>query len=158
MPFIIRWPGRIPADTVSDEIVHQVDLFTTLASVVGGKVPEDRVIDGIDQMDFFMGKSEKSDRDSVVLYVGEQLFGVKWRNWKMAFKEIDGGRAPQKIYTTPALFDLYSDPREMFPERGLLENAWVRYPMNKVLKEHLVSLKKEPPVPKGAPDPYIPER
>ncbi len=36
-PFIIRWPGKIPAGTVNNEIVHEMDLFPTLAHVAGGK-------------------------------------------------------------------------------------------------------------------------
>lgn len=45
----------------------------------------------MDQADFFLGKQAKSNRESVVVYVGNQLFGVKWRNWKMMLKEIDNG-------------------------------------------------------------------
>jgi arylsulfatase len=48
-PFIIRWPGKVPADRVNNEIVHIVDLFTTLAHVGGADVPKDRAIDGVDQ-------------------------------------------------------------------------------------------------------------
>jgi arylsulfatase A-like enzyme len=48
VPFIIRWPGKIPAGGVSNEIVHEMDLFTTFAAIVGGKVPTDRAIDGVD--------------------------------------------------------------------------------------------------------------
>jgi arylsulfatase A-like enzyme len=47
-PFIIRWPGRVPAGHVSNEIVHIVDLFTTLARVGGAEVPKDRPIDGVE--------------------------------------------------------------------------------------------------------------
>ena len=38
-PFIIRWPGRIPAGRVSNEIVHEVDTFTTFATIAGAEVP-----------------------------------------------------------------------------------------------------------------------
>jgi arylsulfatase A-like enzyme len=62
-PFIIRWPGKIPAGRVSNEIVHIVDLFTTLAHVGGAEVPKDRPIDGVDQLDFFLGKQEASNRE-----------------------------------------------------------------------------------------------
>ena len=40
MPFAIRWPGKIAAGGVSDEIVHEMDLFPTLAKIVGGEVHE----------------------------------------------------------------------------------------------------------------------
>src|SRR5262249_18881330 len=62
-PFIIRWPGRIPAGRVSNEIVHEVDTFTTFAKIAGAKVPQDRPIDGVDQTNFLRGKSEKSNRE-----------------------------------------------------------------------------------------------
>ena len=56
-PCIIRWPGRIPAGRVSNEIVHQVDLFPTFAAAVGADiVPKDRAIDGVNQLPFLEGK------------------------------------------------------------------------------------------------------
>ena len=55
-PFIIRWPGMVSAGRVNNEIVHIVDIFTTLAHVGGAEVPKDRPIDGVDQLDFFLGK------------------------------------------------------------------------------------------------------
>ena len=89
VPFLIRWPERIPPKQVSNEIVHAVDLFVTLANWAGGKIPKDRTIDGADQTDFMMGKTEKSARESVMIYIGNEFFGVKWRNWKMLLKDLD---------------------------------------------------------------------
>src|SRR5207253_9646580 len=63
VPFIIRWPGRIPAGRMSNEIVHEVDTFTTFAKIAGAQVPQDRPIDGTDQTDFLLGKSERSNRE-----------------------------------------------------------------------------------------------
>ena len=40
VPFIARWPGKIPAGRTSDEIVHGVDMFATLARFTGAKVPD----------------------------------------------------------------------------------------------------------------------
>src|SRR6516165_151705 len=56
VPFIVRWPGRIPAGRVSNEIVHEVDTFTTFATIAGAEVPQDRPIDGMDLTDFLLGK------------------------------------------------------------------------------------------------------
>ena len=83
VPFIIRWPGRVPASAVSNEIVHEMDMFATFAKLTGGKVPTDRIIDSVDQSEFLMGKQKKSNRDGLIVYLGNDLFGVKWRNWKM---------------------------------------------------------------------------
>ena len=46
-PFLIRWPGKIPAGKVSNEIVHMVDTFSTFASIAGAKVPTDRLMEWI---------------------------------------------------------------------------------------------------------------
>ena len=54
VPFAIRWPGRITPGTSSDEIVHAMDLYPTLARIAGGAVPDDRIIDGIDVSDFLL--------------------------------------------------------------------------------------------------------
>ena len=45
-------PARIPAGRVSNEIVHEVDTFTTFARIAGAQVPQDRPIDGVDQTRF----------------------------------------------------------------------------------------------------------
>ena len=158
VPFIIRWPEKIPAGVVSNEIVHEMDLFPTLARIVGGKVPSDRVIDGVDQFDFFAGKQKKSNRESVVIYVGNEVFGVKWRNWKMTTKEVASAWGQVvKTYPIPVWYDLHTDPKEEYPiEPRWIENTWVRWPAGQVLVDHAASLQKEPPIRPGTPDPYKP--
>src|SRR5262245_8505978 len=84
-PFIIRWPGHVAAGTVNNEIVHIADLYPTLARVGGAEVPHDRPIDGVDQLDFFLGKQERSNREGFPAHVADRLSAVKWRNWKMHF-------------------------------------------------------------------------
>lgn len=156
VPFILRWPKKVPAGRVSNEIVHQMDLFPTLVRLAGGSVPTDRVIDGLDQSDFFLGRSRESARESFVIYVGEEIFGVKWQNWKMLTREFDDGTGLGAIknYGVPRFYNLYDDPRELHPwtaERG--GQLWVRWPIMAVLTEHLQSLKDEPPILPGTPDP-----
>ncbi len=69
VPFVVRWPGQIPAGSMSDEVVHEMDLFPTLARIAGGRVPDDRVIDGVDQTDFFLGRQTNSNRDGIIVYM-----------------------------------------------------------------------------------------
>ena len=159
VPFIIRWPGEIPAGGVSNEIVHEMDLYSTLATAAGGKVPTDRVIDSKDMTKLFTEKSKKSPRESVIVYVGNDIYGVKWRNWKMMTKELDTGFGkPTKIFPVPAFYNLHLDPREEHPVLNTPENLWVRYPAGEKLIEHMESLKKEPPIKPGTPDPYKPPK
>jgi arylsulfatase len=159
VPFIIRWPGKVPSGAVNNEIVHEIDLFPTLARIAGGEVPKDRTIDGVDQTDFFLGKKDQSDRESVVIYVGNELCGVKWRNWKMMLKGLDDAVGEVKTYGIPRFYDLYVDPKEEHPlDTRIPEDLWVRFPMSQILLDHVVSLRKEPPIPPGTPDPYDPSR
>ena len=69
-PFIIRWPGMVPAGRVI------VDIFTTLAHVGGAEVPKDRATDGVDQLDFFLGNLESSNREGFPAYVADRLSAV----------------------------------------------------------------------------------
>ena len=89
VPFAMRWPAKIAAGSESDEIVHAMDLFPTLAKIAGGKVPKDRIIDGVDQSAFLLGKQNKSNREGFIVYMGTKIFAVKWKNWKLHFKELD---------------------------------------------------------------------
>jgi arylsulfatase len=149
VPFLIRWPGKIPAKQVSNEIVHAVDLFVTLAKWVGGKVPNGRTMDGVDQSDFLMGKSQKSARESVMIYIGNELFGVKWRNWKMLLKGIDEDDYSVKTFAYPTFYNLLVDPKEEVPVLNYLADTWVDYPLYQVLEDFQASLEKDP----GTPDP-----
>ena len=142
VPFIVRWPGKIPEGTVSNEIVHEMDLFPTFARIAGGEIPEDRVIDGVDQLDFFLGKQESSNREGIVVYVGKEIFGVKWRNWKMVFKELESAWGTTvKEYGTPLIYDLHTDPKEEFPmDPRWIETTWVRWPASQLILDHVASL------------------
>jgi arylsulfatase len=158
VPFIIRWPNKIPAGSVSNEIVHEMDLFPSLAGIVGGRVPNDRIIDGVDQLDFFTGKQNNSNREHVIVYVGNELYGIKWQNYKMMSKEIDKAFAdPTRSYGVPLIYDLHVDPKE---ENALnsqwYHSGWIRWPAGQYIVEHMVSLKKEPPIRPGTKDPYSP--
>ena len=156
VPFAIRWPGKIPAGSASNEIVHEMDLFTTFARIAGGKVPEDRTIDGVDQTDFFLGKQIKSNREGVIVYMGEEIFGVKWRNWKVNFKEQDTVFSETCSYGTPRVYNLLADPQES--ENVLFPHTWVPKVALGQLGVHLASLKKHPPIKPGTLDPYQPPK
>jgi arylsulfatase len=154
VPFAVRWPGKIDPGRVSDEIVHELDLYPTLARLAGGKVPGDRPIDGIDMSSFFTGSQKKSGRDGFIVYMGNDVFGVKWRNWKLHFKEQTGWNGVLRAYTMPRLYNLMNDPQER--DNVLFPHTWVPKAALPQLQAHVASLKKYPPVPTGAPDPYEP--
>ena len=158
VPFIIRWPGNVQSGSVSNEIVHEMDLFPTIARITGSQLPRDRIIDGVDQLDFFTGVQATSNRESVIVYVGDEIYGVKWRNYKMMSKEIDQAFAdPTRQYGVPLIYDLHTDPKERNPLNSIwYHNSWIRWPASAHLVKHLQSLATEPPIAPGTLDPYTP--
>ena len=89
-------------------------------------------------------------------YVGNEVYGVKWQNWKMMFKELATGTGPVEPWSIPRLFNLHLDPKEEHALSYGAQHAWVVQPAGKILADHVASLKAYPPVPPGAPDPYVP--
>ena len=156
-PFIVRWPGKVPAGAVSNEIVHIVDLYPTLARVGGADVPKDRPIDGVDQLDFLLGKQEHSSREGFPAYVSDRLSAIKWRNWKVHFIWQVNMYDPPLTLPLPKVINLLTDLKE---ERDGVPwtNSWVVAPVTKIVTELLESLKKYPPIEPGTPDPYSPPK
>jgi arylsulfatase A-like enzyme len=155
VPFIVRWPGHVPAGSVSNEIVHVMDIYPTLARIAGAKLPTDRPIDGADQLDFLTFAQPKSNREGFVVYVGNEIFGVKWRDWKMMFKEASNGYSPVQTFNVPRIFNLLADPKEEHHDVYRTQNLWVMKRAARILDEHRRSLQECPPVAPGTPDPDI---
>ena len=141
---------------VSNELVHQVDLFTTLVLAGGGKVPDDRVIDGMDMTEFLLGDAEESGRDTVLCLQGNRLQAVKWRQWKLHLFKQDEFMGTWTPFNEPHLHNLEWDPREEhevdFP------HVWVVHPMAAAGGAFLKTLAAEPPIKPGTPDPYTPPK
>ena len=155
--FIIRWPGRIERGGVSNEIVHIVDLMPTLAAVAGGDVPVDRIIDGVDQLDFFLGEQEESNREGFPAYNGDELFAYKWRDWKIHFVELETMRGSPRPLNIPKIYNLISDPKELYNLVGIDQSvAWILPPVLERVAAFQASLVVEPPIQLGTPDPYSP--
>jgi arylsulfatase len=154
VPFLIRWPGKVPAGRVSDEIVHAVDLFPTIASLLGASVPNDRAIDGVDQSAFFLGESDKSSREGIIVFCADRLQAVKWRNFKVHFYEQETMVSPALRLGIPLLFNLYTNPREDKEKPAV--DSWVIGPVLRMVAEFEESQKEYPLIAMGTPDPYRP--
>lgn len=156
VPFVARWPGKIAAGKSSDEIVHAMDLFPTLARMTGGKIPDDRIIDGFDMNDFFLGRSPKSGREGFVVYMGSEVYGIKWRNWKLHLKEQDSWHSVLRNYPIGRLYNLMTDPQER--DNVIFPHGWVLGGMGPLLAEHARSLRTERPIAPETLDPYTPPK
>ncbi len=154
-PCLIRWPGRIPAGQVSNEIVHQLDLFPTFAAAAGATVPSDRAFDGVNQLPFLEGKQAKSNRQSVLFFTGNQVRAVKWGDWKFHYMYQNNGDPTGTPAGSPTrLFNLRSDPKEESDIKDT--NPWALSIMDKLVADFQATTAKYPHVPARQPDPYIP--
>ena len=152
-PAMIRWPGRIAKGQVTDEIIADLDMYPTIANLIGeeNRIPTDRPIDGMNQADFLHGKQKKSSRDYVVTYVGDTVFAVKWRNIKVHFATAEGTHAVVQKYTFPQVFDISEDPKESFELWGNegYAHAWVMSPVSKILAGLASSMQEFPNIRPG---------
>src|SRR5262249_19268547 len=133
-----------------------VDRFPTLAGIVGASVPTDRPIDGVDQSNFFQGRTEKSAREGILIWCADRLQAVKWRNFKVHFYKQDTMVSPAAKLGIPLLFNLYTNPRE--DEEKVATDTWIIRPALKMVAEFEESVKKHPLIAMGTPEPYTPPR
>ncbi|MGC9326497.1 MAG: sulfatase-like hydrolase/transferase, partial [Candidatus Hinthialibacter sp.] len=120
-PFVARWPGVIPAGTISMEVGSTLDFFPTIMNLTGGKIPDDRPIDGVNLMPVLRG-GRGSER-TIYFYRGEHLRAMRKGKWKIHFSyqennynDFYADRWKLKWTTpeTPLLFNLDEDPSERF--------------------------------------------
>ena len=120
VPFIVRWPAKIPAGQVSSEIVTAMDLLPTIAGIVGAKVPNDRIIDGHDVWPVLSGEpGAKSPTEAFYYYRDDRLQAVRNGKWKLHVYRPESG-------TTRLLFNLEDDIGETTDVSGLYPEVVAR--------------------------------
>ncbi|XP_036883589.1 arylsulfatase L-like [Sturnira hondurensis] len=134
VPGIFRWPGVLPAGRVVSEPTSLMDVFPTVVQLGGGKVPQDRVIDGRDLLPLLLGTAAHSDHEFLLHYCQTVLHAARWHQrdrgaiWKVhyltpVFHPEGAGACYDKIvcpcsgdgvvrHDPPLLFDLSRDPSE----------------------------------------------
>jgi arylsulfatase A-like enzyme len=83
-PAVAWWPGTIPAGSTCSEMASTMDLMPTFAKWAGGKVPDDRVIDGKEVSDLFLGEEgAKTPHDRFFFNARNTLRAVRSGPWKL---------------------------------------------------------------------------
>jgi arylsulfatase A-like enzyme len=103
-PFIVRWPGHVPAGTVQDGLSSAIDLLPTIASLTGATPPDPAAIDGLDLSELFLGTSDASPRESFFYYHFNSIEAVRAGDWKLHLRKRD-----EEI---SELYNLRDDPGE----------------------------------------------
>jgi arylsulfatase len=142
-PLMVRWPGKVASGGTTNEIVASVDLYPTLAKLAGAEVPDDRVMDGMDQTPLLLGASDRSTRESVLVFSGRTLLAVKWRRFKVFFTGDDPSprnRSWRQLWA-PLIYNVEQDPREEV--EITMDNLWLLQPVVRKIYEFLFSVDKE---------------
>jgi arylsulfatase A len=122
VPFVARWPGRIPAGTASDLPAMNIDLLPTLAKLEAADLPK-HPIDGLDIWPILSGQPKAAaPHDALYFYWGAELHAVRAGRWKLhlphPYQSLETAGAdglPGKYVTRQlelSLFDLEKDPGE----------------------------------------------
>jgi arylsulfatase A-like enzyme len=149
----IRWPGHVKPGTTSYAMFSIMDFMPTLASIVGGKMPTDRPIDGIDQSDVLFGKSAVGHRENLLTFIGWHLVAERWKQWRIYFTDIQPtGIGPQRLPGAlssnapmagyPKVYNIEMDPHEDLDITALF--GWVADPALEAVRRYEESVKKYP--------------
>ena len=115
VPFIARWPGKVPAGAACAEQASVMDILPTFAGLAGARLPTDRVIDGKDIGPLVSGRPGARTPHEAFFYYSAygDLSAVRSGKWKLHIKIPAYGRAPAKEKeAVPALYDLSADVGE----------------------------------------------
>lgn len=118
MPCIMRWPGKIPAGAVQDEISSTMDLLPTIAKLVGAPLPS-VTIDGRDAMDLILCKPDVKSHwdDSGFLYYRlEQLQAIRSGSWKL-YLPLDQKYISLNRTVAPSKLELYDVRNDVHEDR-----------------------------------------
>ena len=129
VPFIAKWPKRIPPGSTSPHLLTNLDIFPTMLDLAGVEQPSDRVIDGINMLAALTGKAVKPPREAFYYYHYDELQAVRTGTWKYIRRTnryvwpipLDAEALSRKLGTkqlgserAPLLYDLARDPGERY--------------------------------------------
>ncbi len=148
---MIRWPGKIESGT-SNEMFSTMDFMPTFARIVGAKMPEDRPIDGVDQLEFLLGEQPQSNREHLITFTGDQLQAVRWRQFRYYLVDVvpsgfgasrqEGLAGTYRRLHYPLIYNIEADPREEFNINTT--RGWVAGHATKIIGEYLQTLEDHP--------------
>jgi arylsulfatase A len=97
VPMIVRWPNNVPADTVTDELVSQIDIMATLANLVGFNLPADAAEDSFNLLPLWTAETQKSSRDSLVHNTFANKYGIRSDGWTLIAHKTGNGVANSRL-------------------------------------------------------------
>lgn len=158
---MIKWPGVIQPGQVKNGIQAHMDMFTSLAPAAGvpnvaEKVMKDKkqYIDGVNNLPYWKGETDKSARDLLFYYYESKLAAVRMGPWKFHFIWKESYYSNAEPRTVPYIFNLRMDPFESYATDDayghlMQKMSWLIAPMSEQMKFHIKTLVDYPPVQGG---------
>lgn len=91
IPFIARWPGRVPAGSTTDQLVCLNDFFATCAGILGRKLPDNAAEDSVSILPVLEGRAGEPVREALVHNSINGSFAIRQGNWKLELCPDSGG-------------------------------------------------------------------
>lgn len=132
IPFIVRWPGVVPRGSVCSQLVHQADVFATLADILQISIPPQAGEDSFSLLPLLRGES-RPIRTSAVSCAANGTPSIRDASWKLI------------LTAKPELYNLAEDPGET---TNLAERHPDRVEAMKALLEHLIQEGRSTPGPR----------
>jgi arylsulfatase len=176
VPAMVRWPGKVPAGTVTNEVMAHLDWLPTFLAVAGDADIKEKLLkghqaggksfkvhlDGYNQLDLLLG-SGPSRRDELFYFSDDgDLMALRYRDWKAVFLEQRAKGTllvwaePFTPLRVPKLFNLRRDPYERADVTSntywdwLIDRAFAIYAAQAIVGNFLQSFEEFPPRGKAA--------
>lgn len=125
VPCIMRWPGKIPAGSESNELLSTMDILPTFAHLAKAPLDKSIKIDGLNAWDFINGKSSKSPRDSFFTYNFLRLNAIRKGKWKLVpprKAKAEGTGWSSRNIDAVSDFELYDIDKDMAEKNNVANN------------------------------------
>ncbi len=144
-PCMMRWPGKIAAGTTCDQIAGNIDLLPTFLKLLGGKLPDDRIIDGRDITSLMFDAKAGPVRDTHLYYNGGgKLAAIRQGDWKLHLIGA-AGRNKKNQEIDPGLYNLATDPGEAADVAGRNPEVVARLREEAAKRDAEIQKNKRPP-------------
>lgn len=152
VPFLVRWPGRVPAGSTSDQLVSLVDLLATCAEIVGAKLPDNAGEDSVSFLPVLLGPADKPVREALVHHSINGRFAIRQGVWKLELCPGSGGwstpRDPEANRDGLPPVQLYDMTRDLGEQRNLqAEHPDVVARLTKLLERYVNEGRSTPGAP-----------
>ncbi len=152
VPFLVRWPNKIKAGSLSQQTICHVDLIATCADILGVKLPETAGEDSVSILPALMGTDKTRIREAVVHHSIDGMFAIRQGKWKLEFCSGSGGwgspkdpEATQNGLPDVQLYDLSTDVAEA--KNLQAENPEVVSRLTRLLEQYVANGRSTPGIP-----------